>query len=74
VTVERNAFLDIKSTMSTRKNMLTKLKVPYVVHNGNLVVIGQVGLRARQHLLASETRRPMKRWSDLAQTTSTRCR
>ncbi|MEY2716525.1 MAG: hypothetical protein RIT24_2868, partial [Planctomycetota bacterium] len=40
VTVERNAFLDIPSDVYS-KNMLTKLKVPYVVHNGKLVVIGE---------------------------------
>ena len=33
VTVERNAFLDIPSDVYS-KNMLTKLKVPYIVHNG----------------------------------------
>ena len=40
VNVERNAFLDIPSDVYS-KNMLTKLKVPYVVHNGKLVVIGE---------------------------------
>ncbi len=40
VTVERNAFLDIPSDVYS-KNMLTKLKVPYVVHNNKLVVIGE---------------------------------
>src|SRR5262245_5848810 len=40
VTVERNAFLDINADVYS-KNMLTKLKVPYVVHNGKLVVVGE---------------------------------
>ncbi len=40
VNVERNAFLDINSDVYS-KNMLTKLKVPYIVHNTKLVVIGE---------------------------------
>ncbi|PIE23477.1 MAG: hypothetical protein CSA62_07620 [Planctomycetota bacterium] len=58
VTVERNAFLDIKSDVYS-KNMLTKLKVPYVVHNGNLVVIGQSAFELA-NIFSRETRRPMK--------------
>ncbi len=58
VSVERNAFLDIKADVYS-KNMLTKLKVPYVVHNGNLVVIGQSAFELA-NIFNRETRRPMK--------------
>ncbi|MAE77575.1 MAG: hypothetical protein CMJ85_11990 [Planctomycetes bacterium] len=57
VTAERNAFLDIKADVYS-KNMLTKLKVPYVVHNGNLVVIGQAAFELA-NIFSRETRRPM---------------
>jgi len=58
VTVERNAFLDINSDVYS-KNMLTKLKVPYVVHNGKLVVIGESAFELA-NVFGKETRRPMK--------------
>jgi len=58
VTVERNAFLDIKGDVYS-KNMLTKLKVPYVVHNGKMVVIGQSAFELA-NIFNRETRRPMK--------------
>ncbi len=57
VTVERNAFLDINSDVYS-KNMLTKLKVPYVVHNGKLVVIGEAAFELA-NVFGKETRRPM---------------
>mgnify|MGYP001609656249 CR=1 FL=1 len=57
VTVERNAFLDIPSDVYS-KNMLTKLKVPYVVHNGKLVVIGEAAFELA-NVFGRETRRPM---------------
>ncbi len=57
VNVERNAFLDIPSDVYS-KNMLTKLKVPYVVHNGKLVVIGEAAFDLA-NVFARETRRPM---------------
>lgn len=57
VAVERNAFLDIKADVYS-KNMLTKLKVPYVVHNGNLVVLGQAAFELA-NIFSRETRRPM---------------
>ncbi|MCA8969169.1 MAG: hypothetical protein KDC95_05275, partial [Planctomycetes bacterium] len=57
VSVERNAFLDIKADVYS-KNMLTKLKVPYVVHNGNLVVLGQAAFELA-NIFSRETRRPM---------------
>ncbi|MEZ5987980.1 MAG: hypothetical protein R3F30_02410 [Planctomycetota bacterium] len=58
VTVERNAFLDIKADVYS-KNMLTKLKVPYVVHNGQMIVIGQAAFELA-NIFSRETRRPMK--------------
>jgi hypothetical protein len=58
VMVERNAFLDIGSDVYSR-NMLTKLKVPYVVHNGQLVVIGESAFELA-NVFGKETRRPMK--------------
>ncbi len=57
VAVERNAFLDIQSDVYS-KNMLTKLKVPYVVHNGKLVVIGEAAFELA-NVFGKETRRPM---------------
>jgi len=57
VNVERNAFLDIPSDAYS-KNMLTKLKVPYVVHNGKLVVIGEAAFELA-NVFGRETRRPM---------------
>ena len=57
MTVERNAFLDIPSDVYS-KNMLTKLKVPYVVHNGKLVVLGEAAFELA-NVFGRETRRPM---------------
>ena len=57
VNVERNAFLDIQSDVYS-KNMLTKLKVPYVVHNSKLVVIGESAFELA-NVFGKETRRPM---------------
>ena len=57
VTVERNAFLDINADVYS-KNMLTKLKVPYVVHNNELVVIGESAFELA-NVFGKETRRPM---------------
>jgi actin-like ATPase involved in cell morphogenesis len=57
VNVERNAFLDIPSDVYS-KNMLTKLKVPYVVHNSKLVVIGEAAFELA-NVFGRETRRPM---------------
>lgn len=58
VSVERNAFLDIPSDVYS-KNMLTKLKVPYVVHNNKLVVIGEAAFELA-NVFGRETRRPMQ--------------
>jgi hypothetical protein len=57
VKVERNAFLDINSDVYS-KNMLAKLKVPYVVHNSKLVVIGEAAFELA-NVFGKETRRPM---------------
>lgn len=57
VTVERNAFLDIPNDVYS-KNMLTKLKVPYVVHNGKLIVLGEAAFELA-NVFGRETRRPM---------------
>ncbi len=57
VNVERNAFLDIPSDVYS-KNMLSKLKVPYVVHNTKLVVIGEAAFELA-NVFGRETRRPM---------------
>jgi len=57
VNVERNAFLDINADVYS-KNMLTKLKVPYVVHNGKLVVIGEAAFELA-NVFGKDTRRPM---------------
>jgi len=57
VTVERNAFLDINADVYS-KNMLTKLKVPYVVHNGKLVVVGEAAFELA-NVFGKDTRRPM---------------
>ena len=58
VRLERNAFLDIKSDVYS-KGMLTKLNVPYVVHNNNLIVIGEAAFELA-NIFARETRRPMR--------------
>jgi actin-like ATPase involved in cell morphogenesis len=57
ISLERNAFLDIKGDVYS-KNMLTKLKVPYVVHNGTMVVIGESAFELA-NIFGRETRRPM---------------
>ncbi|MFM1871760.1 MAG: hypothetical protein RL398_1182 [Planctomycetota bacterium] len=57
VNVERNAFLDIPSDVYS-KNMLTKLKVPYVVHNNKLIVLGEAAFELA-NVFGRETRRPM---------------
>lgn len=57
INLERNAFLDIKGDVYS-KNMLTKLKVPYVVHNGTMVVIGESAFELA-NIFGRETRRPM---------------
>ncbi len=58
VNVERNAFLDIGDDVYS-KNMLTKLKVPYVVHNGKLIVLGEAAFELA-NVFGKDTRRPMR--------------
>ncbi|MBK8977430.1 MAG: hypothetical protein IPM29_16080 [Planctomycetes bacterium] len=57
VNVERNAFLDIGDDVYS-KNMLTKLKVPYVVHNGKVIVLGEAAFELA-NVFGKDTRRPM---------------
>lgn len=58
VTMERNAFLEIGNDVYS-KSMLTKLTVPYVMHNGELVVLGESAFELA-NVFDRETRRPMK--------------
>ncbi len=58
VNVERNAFLDIGDDVYS-KNMLTKLKVPYVVHNGKVIVLGEAAFELA-NVFGKNTRRPMQ--------------
>ncbi|MEO0479475.1 MAG: hypothetical protein AAF196_08350 [Planctomycetota bacterium] len=57
VNVERNAFLDIGDDVYSKK-MLTNAKVPYVVHDGKLVVIGEAAFELA-NVFGKNTRRPM---------------
>lgn len=58
VKMERNAFIDIQSDVHS-KNLLTKLKVPYVVHNNTMVVLGDEAFQLA-NIFNRTTRRPMK--------------
>lgn len=58
VNVERNAFLEIGGD-GYSKSMLTKLNVPYVVHNGRMIVLGEAAFELA-NVFGKETRRPMK--------------
>ncbi|MEW6741618.1 MAG: hypothetical protein AB1486_02570 [Planctomycetota bacterium] len=58
VRCERNAFLDLQADVHC-KSMLTKLKVPYVVYNDKLVVIGDAAFDLA-NVFSRETRRPMR--------------
>ncbi|MEQ8767941.1 MAG: hypothetical protein RL885_28820 [Planctomycetota bacterium] len=57
ITAERNAFLDIQADVHS-KGMLTKLKVPYVVHESKLIVIGDSAFELA-NIFNRATRRPM---------------
>ena len=57
VNVERNAFLEIGGD-GYSKSMLTKLNVPYVVHNGRMIVLGESAFELA-NVFGKETRRPM---------------
>ncbi len=58
IRMERNAFIDIESDVYS-KRMLTKLQVPYVVHNDRMVVLGDSAFEL-SNIFSRETRRPMK--------------
>ncbi len=54
---ERNAFIDVAVDNYT-KNMLTKLKVPYVMYNKKMYVLGEHAFELA-NVLNKNTRRPM---------------
>src|SRR5262245_9652750 len=58
VRCERNAFLDIQGDVHSR-SMLTRLNVPYVVHENSLLVIGGAAFDLA-NVFGRPTRRPMK--------------
>lgn len=58
IKMERNAFIDIDADVYS-KRMLTKLQVPYVVHNDRMVVLGDSAFEL-SNIFSRETRRPMK--------------
>lgn len=55
---QRNVFIDVPPDPYTR-NMLTRLKVPYVVHGGKLYVLGDPAFELA-NILNRSTRRPMR--------------
>ncbi|MSR48333.1 MAG: hypothetical protein EXS13_14940 [Planctomycetes bacterium] len=57
VRCERNAFLDIQGDVHSR-SMLTKLNVPYVVHENSLIVLGGSAFELA-NVFGRPTRRPM---------------
>lgn len=58
IQMERNAFIDIKSDVYSKK-MLTQLKVPYVMHNDKMIVLGDAAFEL-SNIFGRETRRPMR--------------
>jgi actin-like ATPase involved in cell morphogenesis len=58
VRCERNAFLDIQGDVHSR-SMLTRLNVPYVVHENSLLVIGGAAFDLA-NVFGRPTRRPMR--------------
>lgn len=58
ISKERNAFIDIQSDVYS-KRMLTQLKVPYVMFNDKMVVLGDAAFEL-SNIFGRETRRPMK--------------
>ena len=58
VRCERNAFLDIQGDVHSR-SMLTRLNVPYVVHENSLIVLGGSAFELA-NVFGRPTRRPMK--------------
>ena len=57
VRCERNAFLDIQGDVHSR-SMLTRLNVPYVVHESSLIVLGGAAFELA-NVFGRPTRRPM---------------
>src|SRR5262245_26097853 len=57
VRCERNAFLDIQGDVHSR-SMLTRLNVPYVVHENSLIVLGGAAFELA-NVFGRPTRRPM---------------
>lgn len=55
---ERNAFIDV-AVDSYTKNMLTRLKVPYVIQNKKMYVLGEPAFELA-NVLNKDMRRPMK--------------
>jgi hypothetical protein len=58
IKLERNAFIDINEDVHS-KNLLTRLKVPYVIHKKKMIVLGDEAF-SLANIFARETRRPMK--------------
>jgi hypothetical protein len=58
IKMERNAFIDIQQDVHS-KNLLTKLKVPYVIHNNIMIVLGDEAFQLA-NIFNRTTRRPMK--------------
>jgi len=58
IKMERNAFIDIQQDVHS-KNLLTKLKVPYVIHNNTMIVLGDEAFQLA-NIFNRTTRRPMK--------------
>jgi hypothetical protein len=56
---ERNAFLEIPSMFVGNREMLTKLRVPYVQHKDRLYVIGNAAFDLA-NMFGNEVRRPMQ--------------
>jgi len=58
IKMERNAFIDIQQDVHS-KNLLTKLKVPYVIHSNTMIVLGDEAFQLA-NIFNRTTRRPMK--------------
>ncbi|MBN2490952.1 MAG: hypothetical protein JXQ29_08890 [Planctomycetes bacterium] len=58
IKMERNAFIDIRQDVHS-KNLLTKLKVPYVIHNNTMIVLGDEAFQLA-NIFNRTTRRPMR--------------
>ncbi|MHC4859739.1 MAG: disk-shape morphogenesis protein volactin [Planctomycetota bacterium] len=56
---ERNAFLEIPSESAGNRDLLTRLRVPYVNHGDRLYVLGDVSFQLA-NMFGTEVRRPMQ--------------